>query len=65
MDWGAIDVRDPVTIVDNLTNDGRGTKLRSSLTPEDFIRSVNHLRASVMRAGGKNTLSARTPHDCH
>ena len=55
MDWGAIDVRDPVTIIDNLTNDVRGRKLRSSLTPEDFIRGVNQLRASVMRAGGKHT----------
>ena len=55
MDWSAIDVRDPVTIIDNLTNDVRGRKLRSSLTPEDFIRGVNQLRASVMRAGGKHT----------
>ena len=56
MDWSAIDVRDPVTIIDKLTNDVRGRKLRSSLTPEDFIRGISQLRASLRKAGVRNTV---------
>ena len=40
VDRGAIDVRDTVTIIDNLTNDIRGTKLRSSFTPEKLVEAI-------------------------
>ena len=47
VDRGAIDVRDTVTIIDNLTNDILGTKLRSSFTPEKLVEAICQLRDSL------------------
>ena len=47
VDRGDIDVRDSVTIIDNLTNDIRGTKLRSSFTPEKLVEAICQLRDSL------------------
>ena len=56
VDRGAIQVRDTVTIIDNLTNDIRGTKQRPPLTPEELVMGVNQLRASLRKAGAKDTV---------
>ena len=51
VDRGAIDVRDSVVVVDNLTNDIRGTRLRPSLNPRDLVRGVDRLRGALKSAG--------------
>ena len=56
VDRGAIDVRDTVTIIDNLTNDIRGTKLRPSMTPERLVETVSQLRDSLKKAGVRETV---------
>ena len=56
MDRGAINVRDAVILIDNLTNDVRGTRIRPSVTPGELIRRLNQLRAVLRRAGAKQTI---------
>ena len=48
---GAVDVRGAIVIVDNLTNDIRGTRLRPSLKPQDLVRNVDKLRSTLKTAG--------------
>ena len=50
-DRGAIDVRGAVVIVDNLTNDVRGTRMRPSLTPQELVRGIDRLRGTLKTAG--------------
>ena len=53
VDRGAINVRDSIVIVDNLTNDIRGTRLRPSVTPQQLVRGVDRLRGILRMAGAK------------
>ena len=48
---GAIDVREAVVVVDNLTNDIRGTRLRPSLNPRELVNGVDKLRGVLKNAG--------------
>ena len=51
VDRGAIDVRGAVVIVDNLTNDIRGTSTRPSLSPNALTHLVDKLRGRLKMAG--------------
>ena len=59
VDRGAINVRNAVVVVDNLTNDTRGTKLRLSLTPEGLVRGLNQLLQTLRAAGAKTILTCQ------
>ena len=48
---GAIDVRDAVVIIDNLTNDIRGTRVRTSLSPNELLQRVDQLREKMKMEG--------------
>ena len=48
---GAIDVRDAVVIIDNLTNDIRGTRVRPSLSPNELLQRVERLREKIRTEG--------------
>ena len=51
VDRGAINVRDAIVVVDTLTNDIRGTRLRPSLSPQELVRGVDRLRQVLKTAG--------------
>ena len=53
VDRGTIDVRGTTVVIDNLTNDVRGTQARPALTPHEFVRSVDRLRQKLKLAGAK------------
>ena len=53
VDRGAINVRDAIVVVDSLTNDIRGTRLRPSLTPSELVRGVDRLRGILVAAGAR------------
>ena len=46
-----IDVKNATVIVDNLTNDIRGTRQRPAASPEEFIQRVDRLRGRLREAG--------------
>ena len=50
-DRGMMDVRGATVVLDNLTNDVRGTQARPALTPEELVCSVDRLRERMKRAG--------------
>ena len=50
---GAVNVRGAIVIIDNLTNDIRGTRLRPSLSPQELVRGVDKLRGMLRMAGAK------------
>ena len=50
---GEIDVTGAVVIIDNLTNDVRGTRQRTGATPEDLLFRVDRLRRRVLEAGAE------------
>ena len=56
MDCGAIDVKDAIVIVDNLTNDICGTRLRPLLSPPMLLRGVDKLCGILKAAGTKATV---------
>ena len=56
VDRGNIDVREAVVIIDDLTNDARGTHTRPAVIPTQLIRMVDRLRRRLMAAGARNTV---------
>ena len=48
---GGIDVRNATVIIDNLTNDVRGTRLRPALSPQELVQRVDILRERLRAAG--------------
>ena len=53
VDRGAIDVRGAIVIIDCLTNDIRGTRLRPSVSPQQLVCGVDRLRRVLKMAGAK------------
>ena len=53
---GAINVRDSVVVIDTLTNDIRGTRLRPPLSTDDFINGIDRLRLTLKTAGAKSII---------
>ena len=51
IDRGEIGCEGATVIVDNLTNDVRGTRSRPSATPQQLVRLVDSLRRKVTAAG--------------
>ena len=48
---GELSVEEAIVVVDNLTNDVRGTRNRPSVTPQQLVRLIDALRRKVMAAG--------------
>ena len=48
---GQIDVRGAGVVIDNLTNDVRGSRMNAAATPEELIHRVGRLRRGVVAAG--------------
>ena len=51
IDRGEIRTEGAVVLIDNLTNDVRGTRSRPAVTPQQLLRLVDGLRRKVMAAG--------------
>ena len=51
VDRGMINVRGATVVIDNLTNDVRGTQTRPAVSPQLLVRQVDRLRLRVMEAG--------------
>ena len=50
-DRGEFQLEGAIVVVDNLTNDVRGTRGRSAVSPQQLMRLVDGLRRKVMAAG--------------
>ena len=48
---GDIDVKDAVVVIDDLTNDVRGTRQRPAVSPDVIVRQVDRLRKKLREAG--------------
>ena len=53
---GEIDVRNATVIIDNLTNDVRGTRQRQAVSPEELVQRVDQLRERLRAAGATATV---------
>ena len=53
IDRGEIDVVGAIVVIDDLTNDVRGTRSRPPTTPQQLVRLVDTLRRRVMAAGAE------------
>ena len=51
-----MDVRDAVVVVDNLTNDVRGTHQRAALTPDELVFQTDKLRRQILAAGAASVI---------
>ena len=47
---GKADVRGAIVVIDNLTNDVRGTWRRAAATPEELVRRVDISRGDLRQA---------------
>ena len=55
---GEVDVRGATVVVDNLTNDARGTRQRPAATPEEMVKRVDRLRRELLEAGAERVVIA-------
>ena len=53
LDRKHLDVRGATVVIDNLTNDARGTQARPAMTPLELVRSVDQLRQKLRAAGAR------------
>ena len=51
IDRGEVELRGSIVLIDNLTNDVRGTRSRPAVSPRQLVRLVDQLRRRVMAAG--------------
>ena len=56
VDSGEIDVKNTTVIIDNLTNDVRGTRQRPAVSPEELVKKVDRLREKLRAAGATATV---------
>ena len=56
---GQVDVRGAKVIIDNLTNDVRGSRLNAAVTPEELVRRVDRLRRGLMAAGAASVVTCQ------
>ena len=55
---GEVDVRGATVVVDNVTNDVRGTRQRPATTPEETVIKVDRLRKGLLAAGAEAVVVA-------
>ena len=55
---GEIDVRGATVVLDNLTNDVRGTQRRPAATPDEVVDRVDRLRKGLLSAGAETVVVA-------
>ena len=48
---GDINVSGATVVIDNLTNDVRGTRVRAAISPQELVRQVDRLRGSLFEMG--------------
>ena len=53
---GKLNVRGATGIVDNLTNDIRGTRLRPAVSPPELVRNVDRLRGRLKSEGATDVV---------
>ena len=53
---GDIDVRGAAVVIDNLTNDIRGTRVRPAASPQQLVQNVDRLRKRLRVAGATATV---------
>ena len=53
IDRGEINVEGAIVLIDDLTNDVRGTRYRPSVSPQQLLQLVDNLRRRVMAAGAQ------------
>ena len=53
---GSINVRGATVIMDNLTNDIRGTRLRAAASPQELVRNVDKLRGRLKAEGAADVV---------
>ena len=53
IDRGEIALRGSTVLIDNLTNDVRGTRSKSAVSPRQLVRLVDQVRRRVMAAGAE------------
>ena len=56
VDRGVIDVRGAVVVIDTLTNDVRGTRMRPALSAQEMVRGIDRLRSRLRMAGAAATI---------
>ena len=55
---GDVDVRGATVLIDNITNDVRGTRQRPAMTPEETTFRVDRLRKRLLAAGAEAVIVA-------
>ena len=56
LDRGGLNVRGATVIIDNLTNDARGTQARPAMTPRELVDSMAKLRQKLITAGASSVV---------
>ena len=56
VEHGVIDARGKTVIIDDLTNDVRGTRARPAASPQQLVRLMDRLRTRLMTAGATATV---------
>ena len=56
VDRNSIDVSGATVVIDNLTNDARGTQGRPAMTPRELVNSVAKLRQKLTAAGASSVV---------
>ena len=56
VDRGGLNVRGATVIIDNLTNDARGTQARPAMTPRELVDSMAKLRQKLITAGASSVV---------
>ena len=59
IDRGEIELGGAIVLIDDLTNDVRGTRYRPSATPQQLVRLVDTLRRRVMAAGAEAVITCQ------
>ena len=58
VDRGEVDVRGATVVIDNITNDVRGTRQKPAATPEETVSRVARLREGLLTAGAEAVVVA-------
>ena len=56
VDWKEVDVRGATVVIDDLTNDVRGTRLRPAVSPQKLVHMVDLLRKKLREAGAESVV---------
>ena len=56
---GEIDVNGAVVVLDNITNDVRGTQRRTAATPEEVVFKIDKLHRALRAAGAEDIITCQ------